>query len=407
MDPEIIAPEVPATADAPSSTPAVEKPAAADAPADKPVAATDRRGIIKQAMDQAAKGEKPTVKVAQNAAGRSFDPASGKFLATKAALTDRAEPAVAPQAAAPSQAAPAAPQQPAAAPQVLGVPGSLKAHLKARFNELPAEWQEEITRLDRTGAEAGQKFAPQIQAYKDIQAVIAPYENILRATGRTPTQTIAAMMNAEAALLTGSPQQKAQMFRQFMQQYNVPPELVFQGMQPQQPSIDGQQQPAQMPDISQHPLMQQMTQQVSTISQHFTQQQQAQQRAQAETANKAVSSFLAETKPNGTPKFPMDDSLEEAFAAEIGMVKQANPDRDARFVLEAAYQNLAWKTPQLREVLLKDQEAERAAKLQQELAAKKAAGVSVKGGPAAPSTGKADPKDRRAFIKSQFATHGR
>lgn len=402
MDPEVVAPEVPASTEAPASAP-VEKPAP---PAEEAtVLPTDRRGVIKQAYEQAKAGEKPSVKVAQNAAGRPFDKASGKFLPKTTPETAAQPAAASAPAAAAVQAAP-----PAQPPSPVNVPGSLMAHLKADFVNLPKQWQEEIRRLDKTGADAGQKFAPQINAYKELQAVIAPYENILRATGRTPSQAIAAMMQAEATMLTGTPQQKAQMFRQFAQQYQVPLEMLGapQG-QPQQGAFDpNTQQPAlQMPDISQHPLLQQLTSQVSTISQHFTQQQQAQQRAQAEAANKAVTSFLAETEPNGTPKFPLDESLENAFAAEIGLVKQANPDRDARYVLEAAYQNLAWKTPQLREVLLKKQEAERQAKIQQELAAKKQAGVSVRGGPAATSPAAVDPKDRRALIAHNFRTHGR
>lgn len=358
----------------------------------------DRRAVIAAAVEKAKASA-----VATNSAGRKIEPSTGKYVpVTPKAAT---APVATQPAAAVSPAAPVAQAaQPAAASAQMNVPGSLKAHMKARWAELPQEWREEIARLDKTGAEMGQKFQPQINAYKEIQSVIAPFENLLRATGRTPTQTIAQMLQAEATMLTGTPQQKAQMFRQFAQQYQVPLELITG--QPGQAAqyADGAQQPQfQMPDISAHPSFQQLTGTVSQLQQYLTQQQQAQQRTQEEQALKSVQAFLAETKSNGNPKHPLDESLEDAFAAEIGLVRQVHPEWDGRRVLDAAYENLSWKTPTLRDLRLKDQQAEAQARLQQELAAKKVAAVQVKGAPSASGmSAKIDPKDRRAVIEAAF-----
>lgn len=389
MEPEVVTPTPEPVAPAePVETP---EPAA---PSPETVApdVRDRRAVIKNAVEQVKQGKKPEVVVSTNIAGRSIDPATGRFVAPKAAAAQaKASPDI------PSGVSPTAPAT-AAAPEAVKLPGSLKAHLQGLWPQLSREWQEEIVRLDKTGAEAGQKFAPQLNAYKEIQGVIAPYENILRSTGRTPAQAIAGMMRAEAVMLTGSPQEKAELFRQFAQQYRVPLELVVP--QAQTPTPDGQ---PQLPDISTHPILQELRGQVSQLSQHLTTQQQLQNRQAQEAAVKSVNTFMQEKSPDGTPKFPLDDSLQDAFAAEIGLIRQTNPDWDYRRTMEAAYDNLVWKTPELRALRLKKDETERRAREQQELAQKKAAAVQVTGAPGAARPQAVDPKDRRAFIAAEMA----
>lgn len=390
--PSTPAPEAPATP--------VEKPTPAAAPVEKP-SPTDRRAVLKHQLEEAKAGRKPEAlpQPAKNAAGRQIDPATGKYVATKPADAPKVPVAAAPAA----PVVMAQPQAPTAPVEALNVPAALKAHLKTKWAELGKEWQEEFSRMERSMLDAGNKFAPQVNAYKQYQAVVAPYEQMLNAAGRQPLEAIASMLQAEAIMRMGTPQQKTALFQHYARMYGV--ELG----QPQQQQFDQQGLPvqAQHIDIANHPVVQQLMGQVNQFSQHFQQQQQAQAREDEQRRLTAIESFLGEKEANGTPKYPLDDSLEDAFAAEIGLVRQVNPDWDHRRVLEAAHTNLAWKTPELREVMLQKQASEKQAKQQAELAAKKAAAVQVKGGPASSVPPAVDPKNRRAVIKDAFNRIGR
>jgi hypothetical protein len=165
--------------------------------------------------------------------------------------------------------------------------------------------------------------------------------------------------------------------------------------------VDGSQ--GQMPDITAHPFVQQLAGTVEQLRGVFTQQQRQEQERLEKANSEAVSTFLTEADAKGQPKYPLEDSMQSDFATQISLVRTSNPTWDARRVLEKAYENLSWTHPALRQLQLQKQEEDRRAKEQQELAAKKAAAVSVKG--SGPSTGSAsiDPTDRRAVIASRLA----
>lgn len=325
---------------------------------------------------------------------------------TKAAPTvepEAKDPAKAPVAAAPKpEAAQAAQETVATTPQAAGVPGGLRAQFKATFGQLPKEWQEEIARLDKTAqgaaSELGAKYAPDVKFAQELKAEIQPYEMMIRSEGGTPATAVRDLLRTAAIFRIGSPAQKQQALTQIAKQFNVP-------LQAAAAPSDGQPE-GSLPDISNHPVVQQLMGTVQQLQQGFTQQTQAQTQAQ-ETANlEAVNGFLAETDGKGSAKHPLDESLQAPFAQEIGLVRGLNPSWDARRVLEKAYENLSWKQPELRAVILQKQEAEKQAKAAADLAAKRQAAVSVRGSPASAAT-TSKPQSRSEFLKEQLAGLGR
>jgi hypothetical protein len=219
---------------------------------------------------------------------------------------------------------------------------------------------------------------------------------LIQAEGGTPITAISDLLRTAALLRTGSPQQKQQMLLAIAQQFGVPLGMAQGHMQGQ---------PHGMPDISAHPFVQHLAGTVAQMQGHFTEQQKAAQ-AQVERTNaKAVQDFIGEADAKGQPKYPMDEALEGDFVVEIQLARSLHPDWDARRVLEAAYENLTWKTPSLRDLRLKKQEDERKAKEAEELAKKKQAGVQTKGsGPSNAGPSPVDIKDRRAVIANAMAS---
>ena len=346
---------------------------------EKPAAPAPRSDVIREALKGAAER-------ADGRKTREHGP-DGKFLPRTEKPS--AAPETTPVAAGSSPVVPGA-----AEPKTLAsVPGGLQAHLKLKWNDLSPEWQEELARLDKTGADAGNKFAPQVQFAREIQNEIQPYEAMIRAEGGTPATAIRSLFQTAALLRTGTQAQKQQAVMQIMQTYGV---QLPQGQQ------QGQEGTPPMPDIAQHPYVQQLATQVSQLTGHLTQQQQREQQ-QREAANaNAVNAFLSESA-NGVPKYPIDPTLEEPFAQRIAFVRSNHPDWDSRRVLEQAYEDLSWTQPNLRTVLLSRQEAERQAKNAQELEKKKAAAVQVRGGPSPATLAKPNATDRRELIKRELA----
>jgi len=379
---ELAVEQAPASETPTPATPS-EAPAASPgaAPSEAKPDPKDRQAVIKEAFRKSEAARK-------NAAGREIDD-KGRFVPKKE--TTQA-PAPATGGAVPSGAAasPAPTEQ-----KAIPAPAGLTVAMKARWAQLPPEVQAELARLDRTAAEAAgkaaQPYAEKAKAHEEMQAVIAPYLPMIQAEGGTPARAVASLLQTAALLRTGSPQQKTNAVLQMCQQF---------GVQLPQGTVD--QQAQAMPDITAHPYVQQLAGRLEQVHGYLTQQQQAEQQRLQESNAKAVQDFMGDVDAKGQPKFPLEPSMEPGFAAEIQITKSLHPDWDARRVLEAAYENLSWKEPALRQLRLQKQEEERRAKEQADLAAKKAAAVSVKGSGPASAPASVDPKDRRSLIASRL-----
>lgn len=361
-----------------------------------------------ESVEKPQAAEKPSTEL------RERDPATGKFVgeakrgrptnaerearleAVKAAL--RGEKVVKPVAAEKKaeekkEAAPVEakvePEKPVAAetaPKIESkqAPGTLKAVMQARWNELAPEWQEEVRRLESLSSQAGSRYGADITFSREMKTAIAPYEHMIAAEGSNPSKAVASLLGMVQTLREGTPEQKSQLLQYIATQYQVP----LNGQEPDQ--------------IMQHPYVRQLAQEKQNLEQMQRNQRQAQQKQAYEKALSQFNEFLAESD-NGAPKHPLEEAHKPKLWGAAQQVAHENPSWDAPRVFAQAYENLSWTIPELRTLNLQRQEAERKAKTERELAAKRQAAVQVKGAPPDGASSKIDPKDRRSVIKAALA----
>ena len=364
------------------------------------------------AVSATPEAEKPTIERARDESGKFVEnkPKRGRptnaerearLEAVRSALRGKPAPAPAekPEAAKPEEAKPEAapaaePVKPVEAaktdsPKAEGdtVPGALKAHLKAKWGELPQEWREEVRRLEAIGSGAAAKFGPEVNFARELKGVIQQYEPILAAEGATPTQAVKAMFDLVSTLRQGTAQQKQQALQYLAQAYQVP---LGGGAEAQEQATD-------------NPYVRQLQEENQRLLQHQRAQLEAQQRQVYESNVQTLREFAQEKDERGNVKHPLDETLGPKFSQHINVVRSENPTWDTRRVLEQAYENLSWTVPELRAVLLERQAAVKRAEVERELAAKKQAAVQVKGSPPDSAAPKIDPRDRRAAIKAAMS----
>ena len=163
-----------------------------------------------------------------------------------------------------------------------------------------------------------------------------------------------------------------------------------------------------MPDLT--PYIQQAIQPFAQRTQAMERQLQQlnQERSQAEASQReqAVNSFFNEAE-NGQLKYPLDDDQMDAFAKRVKFLRADNPDWDYRRVLQKSYEELTWTSESLRAKRLEADAKRQAQEIKErqtrELAAKKAAAVSVRGAPGTSPEASVDPRDRRAVLQRGLA----
>lgn len=253
------------------------------------------------------------------------------------------------------------------------IPNALKAIFKAQWGTLTPEWRAEIARIDQAGVKGAEHLKTSARFGDEVQNVVKPYEAMIMAEGGTPARAIGDLLRTAALFRTGSAEQKQQALQQIARQYGIPLQSQIDPAQLQ----PGAAQPAF--DPLQHPEIKQILDRQKQLDGFMqTQEQQA-----LATNQKVVDAFLTAKDAQGSAQYPMDESMYPEFGQEIVAVKTAHPEFAPQQVLEAAYENLAWKTPEIREVRLSRLEAERDAKrkadVDKALAAKRNASGSLTG----------------------------
>lgn len=93
--------------------------------------------------------------------------------------------------------------------------------IKGKWNDLPPEVREEIVKRDREVHQQFTRFDEERNFGKAIKTVVQPYEGLIRSLGAEPAQAIDYLLKGDAALRTGSPEQKRAMFMKLAQDYGV------------------------------------------------------------------------------------------------------------------------------------------------------------------------------------------
>lgn len=330
---------------------------------DKSERARDEAGRFAQALkdDKAPKRETLTLpEKAKPADGVQADPAQQLGVPK-------------PADASPVLPTPAAPTIPAIKP-----PEGLKAELKAKFGELPPEWQQEISRRETEAHKALTSQDDERQFGRRVMQTVTPYLPTIRAEGGTPEKAIESLLQTAHTLRQGSPYQKAMALHQVAQQFNVDLNLPLQG-------------------AGSDPRYAQLEHQLSTLQNKLQAQEQQRQQQEDQSLRSQIESFS--TKP-GHEHF-------DKVRVQMGALMEAGVTTD----LEDAYQRAIWADPDLRSTLV---EAQSRAAEEKRIAEQKAlserarsAAVSVTGAPGVsrPLNGAGNPNssvedDVRAAVES-------
>ncbi len=223
-------------------------------------------------------------------------------------------------------------------------PSSWKADVAAKWAEVPPEVRAEIQRREtdyHKGIEQYKQFA---SIGRDIERVIAPHMQTIQQLGVHPMEAIGTLLNADAKLRYGTPEQKSQYFGQLAQEYGIDLAKV----QPPAP-VD----PAVLE-------LRQQNQQLQRFQQSVIEQQ-----------NQTVMSEIEQFKAN-----PANVHF-EAVKDDMAILLQSNRAES----LQDAYDKAVWMRPDIRKSLVEQQRTEaeqKAATLAREKRAKAAAG-GIKG----------------------------
>lgn len=259
-------------------------------------------------------------------------------------------------------AAPAA-DPPASAPRP---PDAWSPAAKAQFAALPAEVQAEIAKREAEVHKGFTKQDEQRQFGKAVGDVITPYLPLIRAEGGNPVAAVQDLLQTAYTLRTATPERKQEMFIGLAQQFGVDMNAVFQ-------RLSGQAQPQV------HPQVAQMQQQLAQLQQERLWQQQAAQQQEKAQIDQTIEGFASDPK----------NVYFANVKAEMAALLRENRAKD----LQEAYDMACWARPDIRPLLLQQQEQQRQADARARATRARAAGSSVSGSPSgsAVAPGAVDP----------------
>lgn len=246
-------------------------------------------------------------------------------------------------------------QEVAQQPQLKKPPQSWKPELKAHFDTLPPEVQDEILRRETDYSKGIQKYAEDAKYAQTFRQVVDPWMPYISQLGTTPDQAFAYLIGAEYQLRNGSPAEKQQALQKLAKDYGI--EL---GQQTQEQGLD--------PNV-QHAVqrVQQLERYIQNLEYSKKQEAERQQQAAMAEVTQRVSEFAS------SPDVPHFEKVREDMAQLLSAGYAAD--------LKDAYEKACWARPDIRASLLKEQEGKRIQEQAQAANKAKAKAVSVTGSP--------------------------
>ncbi len=110
-------------------------------------------------------------------------------------------------------------------------PQSWTGAAKEKWAQLPQEARAEILKREKDIHQAFTRHDGELRLGREIKEVVTPYMPIINSQGITPAMAVQQLLNADYQLRTGSPQQKAQIAMQLVQDYGIDLSML---QQPQQ-----------------------------------------------------------------------------------------------------------------------------------------------------------------------------
>lgn len=260
------------------------------------------------------------------------------------------------------------------APKPATAPQSWSAAAKAKWNELPPEFQQEMLKREDDVHKGFTKLDDERNFGRQLKDVITPYMPQIIAEGGTPAGAVKDLLNTAYILRTASPQQKGQLIMRIAQQYGADLSQVSE-----QAYVD--------------PTIQQLQNEIAQLKGQFSGAEVSKQQQEQAALNQNIAAFAADPK----------NVHFETVKADMAALLQGGRAKD----LQDAYDMSVWARPDIRSTLIQQQSAEMEAKRNADIKSKadaaRMAGGSVKGGPgvAIPNTGSPN-RSLREELEAQF-----
>lgn len=280
------------------------------------------------------------------------------------------KPAPAQEAA---EASPEASEQEAAPQRDLNrPPASWKPAAKAAWDNLPPEIKAEVHRRESDWFKGQSRIRPDVELGRSIRQTIEPYRMLIEAEGGTPETAISHLLQTAALFRVGTPAQKQAALMQIAQQYAIP---LPQGDVSQQGYADpqGQFRDPRVDDLLQRAQLAEMQAQAER---------QRQEQAERQRYEGVVQAWENAVDSSGKLLRPYASNVQAEMAAVLPQIMQDTPGLRPEEALQQAYDRAVWAHPEIRPLLLKQQQDEMEAKRRAEnqrrvQEAKRAASVNV------------------------------
>ena len=157
------------------------------------------------------------------------------------------------------------------------------------------------------------------------------------------------------------------------------------------------------------PVVQNLQQTVAQLQAQVGQSQQTQQAAQHQANLADVQSFMSERDATNSLKRPYLTEVTDAWASQITAVRSTNPNLSNTEVLQKAYENACWASPEVRGKMQAETEQVRRTQEAQRVQQARIAGSSVTGAPV-DNTAARNPQNNNLSLRdeltAQFAAQG-
>jgi len=310
----------------------------------------DVRGAIQSAMKEIsdrARDEQgrfaaslpPAPAPAPTAAAPAPAEAAGALVAAPAPKPDDAQAAG--QAAAPAPAAAIKP------------PDSWSPAAKAKFSTLDPEIQAEVMRRETEVHKGFTRQDEHRNLGKNFSEAVTPYLPMIRSEGGDPVAAVQTLLQTAYMLRTAPPDQKQNLLIQIAQTYGVDMQGVFTRLSGGQPRVD--------PQVAQ---LQQQLWQLQQERQQSSQTTEAQQQAQI---NAEIDAFAADSQ--------------NLYFANVKPEMAALMREGRAQSLKEAYDMACWARPDIRTLMLQQQEQQKVQAARDKAQRARSAGVSISGSP--------------------------
>jgi len=255
-----------------------------------------------------------------------------------------------------------------AEPAKVDAPDTWTQAAKAKFATLDPDIQKEILKREEDVKNGFTKYSEDRKYAQTLRDVINPYMPIITAEGGNPATAVQTLLNTAYQLRTGSPQQKVQMLQQIARDYNVDISMLSQDSE--ESYVD--------------PIVAETRNELNQIKSEITTQKQT-------ALNAQVNAFASD---------PANKHFEK-LRPVMGQMLGAGQASD----LKDAYEKAKWLVPEVRDLILAEQEQEKETKRMEEqkaaaAAAKKAAGVQLSS--KADVKGASKPASLRESLEKKF-----